>query len=94
MTILRIEHRIQNFEGWKKAFDADPIERKKSGVKSYRVCRPADDPNLVIVDLEFDDENNLQLALVALKKLWTKVEGTIMFDPKTRILNTVEAREY
>jgi len=94
MTILRIEHRIQNFDGWKKAFDGDPIDRKKSGVKRYRVCRPADDPNLVIVDLEFDNENNVQLALAALKKLWTKVEGTIMFDPKTRILNIVEAREY
>ena len=44
MTILRIEHRIQNFDGWKKAFDGDPIDRKKSGVKRYRVCRPADDP--------------------------------------------------
>jgi hypothetical protein len=94
MTILRIEHRIQNFDGWKKAFDGDPIDRKKYGVKRYRVCRPADDPNLVIVDLEFDDENKVELALAALKKLWTKVEGTIMFDPKTRILNMVEAREY
>jgi hypothetical protein len=71
-----------------------PIDRKKSGVKRYRVCRPADDPNLIIVDLEFDDENKVELALAALKKLWTKVEGTIMFDPKTRILNIVEAREY
>ena len=94
MTILRIEHRIQNFESWKKAFDGDPIGREKSGVKRYRVCRPADAPNLVIVDLEFDNENNLQLALTALKKLWTKVEGTIMFDPKTRILNIVETTEY
>ena len=94
MIILRIEHRIQNFEGWKKAFDADPIDRKKSGVKCYRVCRPADDPNLVIIDLEFDNENNLQLALATLKKLWTKVEGTIMFDPKTRILSIVETKEY
>ena len=94
MTILRIEHRIENFEGWKKAFDADPIDRKKNGVKRYRVCRPADDQNFVIVDLEFDNENNLQLALAALKKLWTKVEGTIMFDPRTRILNIIESKEY
>jgi hypothetical protein len=94
MTILRIEHRIQNFDGWKKAFDGDPIDRKKSGVKYYRVCRPADDPNFVIVDLEFDNEDKVHLALAALKKLWTKVEGTIMFDPKTQILNIVEAKEY
>lgn len=94
MTILRIEHRIQNFEGWKQAFDGDPIDRKKSGVKRYRVCRPADDPNKVIVDLEFENLKDVESALVALKKLWIRVEGTVMFDPQTRILNIVEAKEY
>ena len=94
MTILRIQHRIQNFDGWKKAFDADPIERQKKGVRRYRVCRPMDDPYLVIVDLEFDNGVDAGLALTALKKLWTKVEGTVMFDPQTQILDIAEAREY
>jgi hypothetical protein len=94
MTILRIQHRIRNFEVWKKAFDADPIEREKKGVRRYRVCRPADDPNMVIVDLEFDNSNNAASALAALEKLWTKVEGTVMFDPQTQILEIVEGREY
>lgn len=33
MLILQIEHKVPNYEGWKKAFDSDPISRKKSGVK-------------------------------------------------------------
>ena len=94
MTILRIQHRIQNFDVWKKAFDADPIERKKKGVRRYRVYRPADDPNMVIVDLEFDNSKDAESALVVLEKLWTKVEGTVMFDHQTRIMELVEAREY
>jgi hypothetical protein len=94
MTILRIQHRIQNFDGWKKAFDGDPIDREKKGVKRYRVCRPADDPNMVIVDLEFDNLKDAELALAALKKLWLKVEGTVMFDPQTQILDIIEAKEY
>lgn len=32
MTILRIEHGVPSFEGWKKAFDSDPVNRKKMGV--------------------------------------------------------------
>jgi hypothetical protein len=94
MTVLRIQHRIQNFEAWKKAFDGDPIGREKKGVKRYRVCRPADDPRMVIVDLEFDNLKDAEFALEALKKLWTKVAGTVMFDPETRMLDIVEAREY
>lgn len=94
MTILQIEHKVPNYEGWKKAFDSDPIGRKKSGVTSYRVYRPADDTNYVIIDLEFDNLGSAQMALNALKNLWSKVDGTVMVDPKTRILEIVDFKEY
>jgi hypothetical protein len=94
MTILQIEHQIPNYDGWKKAFDNDPIDRKKSGVKRYRVYRPADNPNYVIIDLEFDNPDNAQATLNALKNLWGKVEGTVMNNPKTRILEITESKEY
>ena len=94
MTVLQIEHQVPNYEGWKKAFDSDPIDRKKSGVKRYRVYRATDDPNYVIIDLEFDNFNDAQIALNALKGLWSKVEGTVMVNPKTRILNVVDFKEY
>ncbi|MEO7523947.1 MAG: hypothetical protein ABIT58_07615 [Ferruginibacter sp.] len=90
MTILRIEHAIQNFQGWKKAFDSDPIDRKKAGVKHYRIYTPVDDPNYIIIDLEFENRNDAEDCLAALRKLWEKVEGTVMFDPQTRVLEIVE----
>ncbi len=94
MTILQIEHKIPNYDGWKKAFDSDPIDRKKSGVKRHRVYRPTDDPNYVVIDLEFDNLDSAQIALGALKNLWSKVEGTVMTNPKTRILDVVDFEEY
>ena len=93
MTILRIEHAVPNFEGWKKAFASDPIDRKKSGVKNYRIYRPADDPDYVIVDLEFNNLNDAQETLLALRKLWDKVEGTVMINPQTQIFDIVESCE-
>ena len=50
MHILRIEHRIRDFDTWKEAFDRDPIGREQGGVRRYRVLRPVDDPNYVMVD--------------------------------------------
>jgi hypothetical protein len=94
MTILQIEHKVPSYDGWKKAFDSDPIDRKKSGVKRYRVYRPKEDPNYVIIDLVFDDSNHAVMALNALKKLWSNVEGTVMVNPKTRILEVVDSKEY
>jgi hypothetical protein len=56
MTItLRIEHTVSDFDSWKAAFDSDPIGRQKSGVRRYHILRPTDDPNYVMINLEFDD---------------------------------------
>ncbi len=94
MTILQIEHQVANYDAWKKAFESDPINRKNSGVKKYRIYRPTDNLNYVIVDLEFDNLENAQMTLVALQKLWVKVEGTVMVNPKTRMLEMTEHHEY
>jgi len=90
MIILRIEHKIPNFDGWKKAFESDPINRKKFGVRTYSIFRPIDDPNYVIIDLEFGSLKEAEDTLVALRDLWTKVEGQVMMNPQTQILDLVE----
>jgi hypothetical protein len=94
MVILRIEHKVMNFDGWKVAFDNDPINRKKMGVKRYRIFRPIDDSNYAMVDLEFDSLAEAETTLAALQKLWPKVEGSIMIGPQFRILNFIESKEY
>ncbi len=92
MIVLRIEHRVPNFEGWKRAFESDPIDRKRSGVKRYSIFRPVDDPNYVIIDLEFEVLAEAEDTLAALHILWGKVEGQIMMRPQTRMLDVVEAK--
>jgi hypothetical protein len=94
MVTLQIEHRILKFEDWKKAFDSDPIDRKKSGVKRYTVFRPTDDPNYVVINLEFEDLDQAKSALESLRRLWKNVEGKVMVDPKVRTLDIVESKDY
>ncbi len=94
MTVLQIEHKVTQFDRWKKAFDNNPIDRKKSGVKRYRVYRPVDDPNYAIIDLEFETLKDAKAMLVGLGKLWQNVDGTIMVNPKTRILDVIDLVEY
>ena len=94
MHILQIEHPVPNFDAWKAAFDSDPVRREQSGVRRYRVLRPIDDPNYVLVDLEFDSAGEAEAMLAALHALWERVEGTIMMNPRTRIVEAVESKEY
>ena len=93
MVILQIEHQVPNFEGWKKAFENDPVDRKKAGVRRYKILQQADDPNYVVIDLEFDHLKNAEDMLVALQNLWKKVEGKIILAPKIRILNLITSKE-
>lgn len=90
MITVRIEHPVPDFSGWKRAFDGDPAHRRESGVRSYRVQRPIDDPKFVIVDLEFDDLATAQAFLEVMKGIWRQVEGAVMNAPRARICETVE----
>ncbi|MEP7267600.1 MAG: hypothetical protein ABI844_08225 [Saprospiraceae bacterium] len=90
MTTLRIEHKISNYNGWKKAFDSDPINRKKSGVKRYRIYRPTDDDKFVVIDLDFDNREQAQAALISLQNIFPKIEGTLIFGVQLKILNVIE----
>ncbi len=93
MHILQIEHPVPDYDGWKRAFDSDPVNRKQSGVKRYRIYRPIDDPKYVIIDLEFDNANHAGAFLTSLRKLWKDAEGKVMHNPKARIIEVVEDKE-
>ena len=54
MPTLRIEHPITDFETWSAAFNRFVDARRRAGVRSQRVQQPVDDPNYVLVDLDFD----------------------------------------
>ncbi len=94
MPILRIEHPVPDFDGWKRAFDSDPVGRERSGVRRYQILRSMDDPNYVMIDLEFDTKEEAEALLAAMREVWRRVEGTIMTNPQARIVETVETREY
>ena len=93
MTVIHIEHPIPSFEGWKKAFDADPIDRKSSGVKKYKLYRSTSNPNYVAIDLEFDALQNAENTLKKLQVLWGQVEGIVMTGPKAQIFEVIESGE-
>jgi hypothetical protein len=94
MYLLRIEHPIPNFERWKRAFDSDPVGREKFGVRRYYILRPVDDSNYVMIDLEFDTSNEADALLSAMRTVWSRVEGTIMTNPKACIVEITETRVY
>ncbi|MGH2531239.1 MAG: hypothetical protein ACRDJW_02925 [Thermomicrobiales bacterium] len=96
MHVLRIEHPIRDFDSWKAAFDSDPAGREQSGVRSYRILRPVDDPNYIMIDLDFDSSSEADAFLAALRDVWRSPQAApaLMGSPQTRIVEAVESKEY
>jgi hypothetical protein len=94
MFILRIEHPVPDYGAWKGAFDSDPVGREKSSVRRHQVLRAVDDPNHVMIDLEFDTATEAEALLAAMRVVWGRVEGNIRWNPQARIVEVVENKEY
>jgi len=92
MPVLHIQHSVPNFDGWKRAFDGDPMDRKGSGVRHYHVRRSVGDPDFVMIDLEFDTPAEAERLLERLRHLWAGPGGAVMRNPEAWIVETVESR--
>jgi hypothetical protein len=94
MPTLHIEHHVADYDTWKRhAFDADPLARAASGVRKHRISRSADDPNYLIIELEFASLPEAEAMQAVLRNLWRKPLVQIS-GPTARIIETVEAKDY
>jgi hypothetical protein len=97
MHVLQIEHPIRDFDTWKGAFDRFSDKRQQSGVRRYQILRPTDDPNYVIIELEFDSPSEAEAFLGWLRReVWSSQEAApaLRGEPQTRIAEPVEVKEY
>ena len=96
MPTLHIEHKIRDFDSWKAAFDRDPAGRQQSGVRRYRVLRPVDDPNYIMIDLDFDTSSEAETFLAAMRTVWGSAQAApaLIGSPQARIVETVESKEF
>jgi quinol monooxygenase YgiN len=55
MTFAIGARRLRDYAEWKQAFDQGAEMRKQAGMKSYRIFQTVDDPNQIVVMVEFAD---------------------------------------
>lgn len=92
MTTLRIEHAITDYPLWKKAFDGFAEARARAGVRSCAIRLPVDDPNYLMLDLEFDTAAAAErFAEFLVQHIWSSPASSpgLAGAPKTRILTLV-----
>lgn len=90
MTTLRIEHRISNYEDWRKDFENDPIIRHEAGVLRYRIYLPVERKDYVIIEMDCGTIDQARELESAFKDIFASKEGRLIFDVRTEILRIVE----
>ena len=93
MPVVRIEHAVPSFETWKRAFDSDPADRTGSGVRRYQILRLQDNPNFVMIDLEFASLGEAEAFLHTMQQIWSGPGKAVMQNPSGRIADIVEVKE-
>ena len=97
MHVLQIEHPIRDFDTWKAAFDRFSDKRRHWGVRRHQIFQPTDDPNYVVLDLEFESEVEAEAYLGWLRReVWSSREASpaLAGGPQTRIVTVMESQEY
>jgi hypothetical protein len=89
MPTLHIEHPITDFDTWAAAFSNFAEARERAGVRAHRVRRPIGDPNYLVIELDFDTNEQAESFLGFLKsKVWSVDSNApaLAGAPKTMIL--------
>jgi hypothetical protein len=89
MATLHIEHPITDYATWRLAFDRLADVRRNAGVVDGRVSRPVDDPNYIVVTLDFDTTEHANGFLRFLEtRVWASPDAAPALGgrPKTAIL--------
>ena len=69
--ILMISHRVRDYDEWKLGFDEHRPVREQHGATGHALYRPADDPNTVVIFIDFPTEQRVRefLADSSLKQV-------------------------
>ena len=70
MAHVHAEFTVGDYAQWKAMFDSDPAGRQAGGVRSYRISRGIQNPNHVLLDLNFDDAPTAEAFLERLRPVW------------------------
>lgn len=70
MPMLLIDYRVQDVVGWRAIFDQDPMGRARHGVTRHWLYQDSEDPNHLMVNLEFPSVDEAKAFRKALQPVW------------------------
>ena len=89
MPYLLVRHKVEDYERWKPVFDHGAT-RKRSGSKGGWILRSADDPNELVILLEWDSSENARHFVNADETREAMHRAGVADEPDVYFLEEVE----
>jgi hypothetical protein len=94
MTVLVVHHRVRDFDAWKPVFDDHESSRREHGATRHWVYRTTDDPNDVVVAVEFPSPERARAFLDDPSLREAMQRGGVEGEPHVHMREEVEALTY
>jgi heme-degrading monooxygenase HmoA len=94
MTILVVQHKVHDFDAWKPAFDEHESVRRAHGAQRHWLYRTAEDPNDVVVAIEFPSEEQGKAFLEDPSLREAMQRAGVQGEPHVHFREPVETIEY
>lgn len=90
---IRMRYELDDYDAWRQVFDRDPLDRKGSGVRSYRISRDVENESAVLVDLDFGSVDEAAAFLARLRALLGDPSLPKMARAEMTLAETTESGE-
>jgi hypothetical protein len=90
---LRMRYELDDYNTWRQIFDRDPLDRRGSGVRRYRISRDVDNAAAVLVDLDFDTVEEAAAFQSRLRELLADPSTPAMARAETVLTETTETAD-
>ena len=90
MAYLMIRHRVKDYATWKPVFDEHAKARKAAGSKGGHLLRSADDPNNLVILLEWDSVANARRFVESHNLNTTMEHAGVVDKPNFYFLEEIE----
>lgn len=87
---LRMRYELDDYDAWRRIFDRDPLDRRGSGVRAYRISRDVDVAPAILVDLDFDTIEEAEGFRARLRALLADPSTPAMARAEVMVTETTE----
>lgn len=94
MPILVVQHRVRDYASWKPVFDEQEDVRRQHGATRHWVYRAPDDPNDIVVAVEFPGVEAAQAFLADQSLPEALQRAGVEGQPHVHLREEVEQKGY